>query len=94
MELLAFALTMLGLGLMLFAVGAICAWAWAVKSLSIGPPAWIVGVTAAAGTALIGGFLLRGNWFSALTSGVLWAMIVGAQLQVGPFHRSGGREAP
>lgn len=94
MELLAFALTMLGLGLMLFALGAICAWAWAVKSLSIMPPAWIVGVTAAAGMALTGGFLLRGNWLSALTNGFLWAMIVGAQLQVGPFRRSGGGEAP
>lgn len=94
MDLLSAALAMIGLGLMLFALGANFAWAWAVKSLNVRPPGWIVGVTAAAGSSLTGAFVLQGNWVSALSNGFLFAMILGGQLQIGPFRRSGGREAP
>ena len=93
MELAAVILSILGLGLLIFALGALMGWYWAVKSLDVKPPAWIIGVTAAAGTAMVGSRAALQDWLSALLTGLLFLLIVGAQLRAGPFRRSSGGDA-
>ena len=66
MELLIVGLSVVGLILMVFGLGAISGWLWAVKSLKVKPPAWIIGVTAAAGGTTTLAFALQGNWLSAV----------------------------
>ncbi len=66
-----------------------------MKSLRVRPPGWITGVTAAAGAFMAAAFLFGGNWLSAITTTVFFALVVAGQLRIGPFAgRSGGREAP
>lgn len=90
-EVFAFGLAIAGLGLLIFSIGAMSGWAWAVKSLEVPPPRWIAGVTLAAGGAMVASALLRSDWVSAVGAGVLFAMVVAGQLRVGPWRsRSGG----
>jgi hypothetical protein len=90
-EVFSFGLAIAGLGLLIFSIGAMLGWAWAVKSLDVPPPRWIAGVTLAAGSAMVASALLRSDWVSAVASGLLFATVVAGQLRVGPWRsRSGG----
>jgi predicted MFS family arabinose efflux permease len=84
-EFVGFALTITSVGLLIFGLGALMGWSWGVKSLEVTPPRWIAGVLLAAGLAFVGGQLLRGEPALAFTTGVLFAIIVGSALRVGPF---------
>jgi hypothetical protein len=87
-ELLVIGLQILALVLMIFGIGAISGWQWAVKSLRRRPPAWITGVVAAAGLSSSTAFALQENWLQALGTGGLWLVVVAGQLGVRPFARS------
>jgi hypothetical protein len=83
---IAFALTILGLVLMVFGVGATSGWAWAMKSLDPRPPYWITGVLGAAGLSFVASSVLRADWFMALSWTLMFAVIVVGNLRIGPFR--------
>lgn len=90
MELLIVGLTIVGLILMVFGLGAVSGWLWAVKSLKVKPPAWITAVTAAAAATSAAAFALQGDWLSALGFVLMFGTIVIGQQRMWPFRRSGG----
>jgi len=83
-------LSVLGLALMIFSLGAVAGWAWAVKSLDVAPPPWIAAVTATAGAALVAGSVVGGNWLSALGFVVVFGILVAGQLRIGPWRSRSG----
>ena len=86
-ELLAAALSIFALVLMIFGVGAIAGWSWAAKSLDVTPPRWIAGVLLVAGVSFVTSSLLQGQWLTAASATLLYALLVGGALRVGPFRQ-------
>jgi hypothetical protein len=93
-EFLSFVLSVAGLGLMIFALGAQAGWSWAVKSLDVPPPRWVAAVLTVAGLAYVGAAVLRSNWLSALFALLLYGLLVGGALRIGPFRKRSGRGQP
>lgn len=91
-DVVAFALTILALALLLFAIGAISGWSWAVKSLEVSPPRWIAAVLLAAGLAFVAAAIVNQNWLLAGTSALFYGIIVAGALRIGPFRRAARSE--
>ena len=92
-ELVSLVLSIAGLGLLIFAIGAQAGWSWAVKSLEVPPPRWVAAILAVAGLAFAGAAVLRSDWLSAIFGLLFYGLLVGGALRMGPFrNRSGGGE--
>jgi predicted MFS family arabinose efflux permease len=85
-DVIAFAMTILGLVLMVFGLGAVSGWAWAMKSLDPRPPYWLAGVLAAAGLSFVASSALHADWLMALSWTLMFALIVIGNLRIGPFR--------
>jgi len=89
-DFLSFGLSIIGFGLTIFSIGAHMGWAWAMKSLEPPLPRWIVAVTALAGAAFVAASVLGSSWVTAVTTALLFAIVVAGQLRLGPFRRRSG----
>ena len=83
-------LSALGLALLIFGLGALAGWAWAMRSLETAPPPWIAAVMATAGAALVAGSLFGGNWLSALGFIAMFGILVAGLLRMGPWRSRSG----
>ncbi len=88
--LISFGLSILGLTLLVFSLGAISGWVWAVKSLVPRPPLWLTAVLGAGGLSFIGAQLVSGDWLGAAGTTVLYTLLVGGNLRIGPFRPKSG----
>ena len=93
-EFVSFVLSVMGLGLLIFAIGAQAGWSWAVKSLDVPPPRWVAAVLAVAGLAFAGSAVLRSDWLSAVFGLLFYGLLVGGTLRIGPFRKRSGRGEP
>lgn len=75
-----FALTMAGLCVLFFYLGATLTWAWAKGSLDVPVPPWIPGVGIFAGALFAAASVLGGNWLTAASMAGLFLMTSGHQL--------------
>lgn len=89
METIAFGVSVVGFGLMLFGIGAQAGWLWAEKSLQVTRPRWITGVIAAAGCCFALAAALQADWLSVLGIGLLFGVVVLAELSIFPLRGSG-----
>ena len=80
-------LSILALGLMIFAIGAVAGWSWAVKSLHVPPPRWIPGLMLAAGICFVAASVIQGEWLTAASATLFFVLIIGGMLRIGPFRQ-------
>jgi hypothetical protein len=85
-EFMGFVLIVAAVALLIFGIGAYAGWSWAVRPVEGVPvPRWIGSVWAVAGVTFVGGQLVRGEPAFAFMTGVLFVVIVGSALRIGPF---------
>ena len=78
-DVLGFALTIAGLCILCFYMGATVTWAWAKGSLDVPAPPWIPGIALIAGGLFVAPSVLTGDWVGALATAPLWLMLSGHQ---------------
>jgi hypothetical protein len=83
-------LSILALGLMIFGIGAIAGWTWAVKSLRVPPPRWIPGVMLVAGMLFVAANVLQDQWLTAASWALFFVLLIGGMLRIGPFRQPPG----
>ena len=71
----AFALSILGLCVLSFHLGATLTWAWAKGSLDVPTPLWVPAVGLAAGGLFVASALLGGSWPTALSMAALFGLM-------------------
>jgi hypothetical protein len=75
----AFALSILGLCVLSFHLGATLTWAWAKGSLDVPPPPWVPAIGLVAGCLFVASALLGGSWPTALSMAALFSLMSGHQ---------------